>query len=63
MPIEIKKGILNVKDSNGNYIGLDVVAQETTDAAITRIEEKRDEVLTEISSVSELSDMIASEFN
>lgn len=54
MPIEIKKGILNVKDSNGNYIGLDVVAQETTDAAITRIEEKRDEVLTEI------SDMIAS---
>lgn len=38
MPIEIKKGILNVKDSNGNYIGLDVVAQETTDQQIASIQ-------------------------
>ena len=63
MPVEIKRGILNVKLSNGSYVSLDVLAQESTTQSLARITAARDEALAQISNISELENMIADVFD
>ena len=63
MPVEIKRGILNVKLSNGSYVSLDVLAQESTTQSLARITAARDQALAQISNISELENMIADVFD
>ena len=57
MPITIKPAIMKYKDANGNYIGVDVVAESTTAEQMSAIEAKGEEVIESIpSDYTELSD-------
>lgn len=59
MPVYIKSNKLRYKKENGEYVGVDVVAEQTTQELIERITEKSTEVISSIpSDYTELSNKV-----
>ena len=71
MPITIKTANMKYKNSEGEYVGVNAISDNTTAEQLARIEDKGDEVIASIPSdytaletqVNNIEGMIASEFN
>ena len=48
MPVTIRQATVSFKDQNGDYIGLNTLAQQTTQEMISDIEDARDAALDSI---------------